>query len=755
MKKILKQLFSCTTMPQLENCRYTRLFEDHFRLNVSAEGWKESFDMRDLLKFDYMEWGLRGDHVKNKEFTNKINKQFSMYDIYEDALAKIKCSTNDTPEIYKKLINQQLQESKHHDFFESPTDPDGTIELVFPFSLKIIQIICQLTSGWCNESKILLTDDSVISILEASQHLFINRNKQVDVFTMENDAPLHMRIKVIDLFCINFVYQLERNALLSKYRFLLKNTIIETTEKEKVIVSVFKRMGNPLLSYIHHLEIKIENGQVSKLFLHENSKYFTYKQHYQEKCKVIFLKQESNIEESSEKLNLIKELNMINRAVENRRLVIVLPFFDDMINNTGKLPRDFPRTSFVQDFYFYTGLMEILPELQEVYIYNLLPYYKTVPYAREEGDFLDELFVKTVNTVLNKLKKLSSLYIQGFDEFPQELVPRLQEKSLKKFGVLGNCGKIDYLVIHKIFTKECSLRRTINHLIGHFRAVQLFFQITEKKELGEVTVCDSLFGANNSLSEADMIYSEHIKKYFVDGNLSKAVIVEKPLNIGKVYYINPLCIVVQLTSQTLSRRIQYRKFLNVELTSIDATEFLTGSLITHLVIQLETNTEFIRNFFKTALNVIPTIISVEIIINHNFWKDLLDLELDALRLPSNRELCLIFNVRANSMLYSEMIYALNEDSTLAIYQAFNEDFTFAIYQAFNDVVVKNKNNVKFKVKRRQMESLLTDSYNTKNKFIEFCRNENLCNDENAFSRLYFEEIPYDVDYESALRTIHL
>ncbi|KAI5150148.1 hypothetical protein ENBRE01_1326 [Enteropsectra breve] len=676
--------------------------------------------------------------MQDGEFSARIEKQLAMHAIYEGALAAIDCSTDDNVAVYENLINQELQKCENYKFFENPSDPTEAIELLIPFPHEIIHIMCQLTSGWCTDSIILLNDDKVIAILRAATYLLVNKSKLVDIFMKESGAPLHMRIKAIDLFYINFVYHLERNGLLSKYKLLLKNTEI----KDNAIVSEFNRMGKALMSHVNLLEIEMDGACICKLFLRAGSRYFAYEPHYRQDCKVIVFKHEKDITKTLAKLDLIVELNAINKTMENRRLDILLPFFDGFSFNAYSHPMAFSSVSFIDDFHCYIDLMEILPELQEVYIYNLLPFYKTMPSASESGEFLDSLFVTMVSAVLKKLDKLSSLFIQGFNEFPQELIPRLQEKSLRKFGAMGFCGKIDYLIIHELFGKECSLKRSICHFIGHFRAVQLFFQITKRKSLEEATIYNRLFKLYDVLPEADRLYSEQIKEYFVDGNLNNAIIIEQSLNISTVYYMMPIIFMKGVVLKTYREGDQWIFMINKVSQKIAAKEFLSGSVIRRLVIRQGNSMNTTRDIIVTAVKRIPTLNTVEIVINDNMRGLLQNLELNNIR-NHNRELCLIINVKARITLYRK-----NKSS-------FIEDLTCPICCIFEDLLKNNHENIKLKVKVRRMGSIKVDHDYDRNRFIEYFKFRNSWRGEFEFSKLSFEEIPYDSETEYALRSVHL
>ncbi|KAI5151825.1 hypothetical protein ENBRE01_2413 [Enteropsectra breve] len=744
MKKFLEQLFSCTGIAKFENCGNTRLLEDLFRIGVRTEDMVASFDLRDLLKFDYVERAVKALPTQSDDFATANEPLIEMQEAYEDALGSISRSTNDTYKEHVSLLAEKLEENGFSKFLKKPSKLPKYLNVDIPHGHVLVNFICQLTSVWCSELNVQLDDNQVIDILEASADLQINKKKKVDVFINRNGKPQHLHIKVIDLFCINFVYLLKKAGLLSRYRALLKSNNTYFEDKEDKAISAIRNFGNPLLSYIRLLEIEMDDECVSGMFLCSESRYFAYEAHYREKCKVIVFNHKNDIPGPSERLDLITELNSINKIVENRRLDILLPYFDGFVFHTKEVSNKFISNSIVQDSYYYIDFIEILTGLQEVYIYNMLPHYKTLPTAKETEGYLNSLFVTIVNVVLEKLDGLNSLFIQGFNEFPQEFIPRLQKKRLRKFGAMGNCGKVDYLVIHRLFSTECPLKQSIGHFIGHCRAVQLFSQITKKIKLEEATVYNRLYGANYVLSEADELYSEQLKEYFVDGSLNNAVKLNHKLSIGTVYYMRPVAVAMQLSMQASTQHSQHYMLAKATSTVIDPSEFLTGSKFTHLIVQLENAvSSIIRDFVTKAIKEDSTIEMLEIIINGEDWPLLEDLNLGEVKLP-NRGLNLILNVDAKTMLYGKKIHRHEKDSTSAIYWLFDE------------LIVNKENNVKLKVKVRRQESSKMEACNAQNKFIELCKNRNSSIDSgNAFSRLSFEEILYDVGDDNALRSIHL
>ncbi|KAI5151832.1 hypothetical protein ENBRE01_2418, partial [Enteropsectra breve] len=466
----------------------------------------------------------------------------------------------------------------------------------------------------------------------------------------------------------------------------------------------------------------MEDGFVCNLFLCSNSRYFAYEQHYNEKRKVIVLKHERNIKDSSSKLDLIAEFNTINKTMENRRLDILLPYFDGFWYETGTQPGIFPSDSFVQEFNYYIDFMELFKDLKEVYIYNLLPYYKTLPYPSVTGEFIDHLFIKMVKSVVKMLPRLNSLFIQGFDEFPEELISLLKSRSLKKFGAMGYCGRVDYEVIHRLFIDDSALKNSITHFIGHCRAVKLFCLITGKSVLEEATVFDRLLGVHGDLTVKTREYTENIKHLFANDDLNKELLLTEPISIGTVYYMEPAILMMHNTMRAEKLKTPYYELIEKSSTVISAEEFLTKCTIQHLVVRLGKYGDFAADITKYALNNFTTIKTIEIIRNSNV--STFDGKL-VRKGPShwNSDLCIILNIDA----YSDMwLYGTAEDKLSG-----GTDSTF--YKSFiASVITGDKSNVNLKVKVRRLESEKMDTTSAKHKFIEFCKNKHFNNNSTQF-----------------------
>ncbi|KAI5152497.1 hypothetical protein ENBRE01_2875 [Enteropsectra breve] len=737
MKKLSGLIFLCKAIAKLETCDHKRPYESRFQINIRTAEWKDTLDLRDLLKFDVIEWALRGCHLKDGELTAKTKKQLEMNDIYENALASISTTPNDTIPSFTNLINQHLQATKHDEYFGKPSEPVETIDLVIPFAPEIFQIMVQLTSGWCIELKISLNNDTVVEILRAFGYLHINNEKEVDVFLTDNGAPLHMRIKASNLFCINFVYLLERNKLLAKYRALLNNTDSATEDIEKKLIAAFKNSEKKLLSFVHLLEIEMEDEHVSKLFLRTSSRYFVYEPHYQEQCKVIVLKHEEYIKEPSDRLDLVVELNTLNKTMENRRLDILMPFFDGFCYDAYSSIKSFPSSSYLHEFDCYIQLMDILQELKEVYIYNMVPYYKTLPNVGETEEFLDSLLVRMARAVLRKLDGLSSLFIQGYDRFPEELISELRGKKLRKFGAMGCCGKVDYLVIHRIFSKECPLRKSICHFIGHVRALHFFSHFYKGDVLEEATVYDTLFGAHEVLSESDSAYSERIRPYFNKGNIADAVILAKPISIGTVHYMEPVVLMMQVVQRGNAQNIDYWQLLMDSCIRASALEFVAGCVFSRLNIRFIKTLGFIRHIIILARNEIPTINTLELIINGYMHPHFMYYAFSKGRRRCNNELCFVVNFDAKTILHESC--ALNGHPMLSFYHLFG-----ALIRADD-----SKLSLKIRLRRT-----MSDNFNTvRSQFIEFYETKHPNDNHDILDRVIFEEIPYEFNNESSIVTI--
>ncbi|KAI5150615.1 hypothetical protein ENBRE01_1599 [Enteropsectra breve] len=725
MKKFSGLLLVCGMLGEMKAANCRRLYEDQFRVNVRTPEWNDNFDLRDLLKFDTVAWVLRDCQLQVNDSTARIEKQLKVYDIYEEVLAQTNCCINDTYDIYENNINQQIRDKWYCEYFEDFKERVDPVDMFIPFSAETVHFVCLLTSVWCDGLEISLNDDNVVEILRAFAYLQINNEKQVDVFITGHKTPQHLRIKIINLFCINFVYLLQKNGLLSKYKALLEYSNLALEDNDKKLVAAFQLSEKPLLKYIHLLKIELEDGHVSKLFLCSNSRYFAYEHRYQEQCKVIALKHERNITDSISKLDLIVELNTLNKTMEKRRLDVLMPFFDDFFSVAYSRPKSFPSDTFVQEFYCYIEFIEILNELKEVYIYNLLPYYRTLPNPIEAEEDSDSFLPKMVKAVIRKLPGLHSLFIQGFDEFPLELIPLLKGAHLKKFGAMGNCGKVDYLVIHRLFSEECVLKKTIRHFIGHCRAVHFFSQFYEEKHIVEATVFNWIFGMDSDLSEEDNAYSLKIKLFFSNGSLTDAVHLEKSINIGTVYYMEPTILMLQAAMRAERTSMSDYRLAADICFKITASEFLSKCAIDRLIVRFEKDIDFIQDITTLSINEGATTNTVEVIVEGNMHM-YIRLLAPGGRRRCNNNLCFIINLDASMMLCKA--HELNCHTALGICRVFQ------LLIAYNDETLA----LKIRLRRRVSERI--DCDNIKSLFIEFYKEKPFYNDSVDFSKISFEEI---------------
>ncbi|KAI5149791.1 hypothetical protein ENBRE01_1120 [Enteropsectra breve] len=293
-----------SSIPRLNDIR---MFEKQFQVSITTKDSTDTFDLRDVLSAKVIERALRGIHRQNIELSPKLDLQFKMYDLYEDARLEIESSVSDTYKVHCARIQENMMASDHYeDFVNARTVPEK-FDLALPVECEYIRNVFKLTTGWCQELDLFFDDEKVAKTLTAFDYLEIDHDKEVDVFYEQNGVPVHLRIRTIHLFCINIVYLLETQEMLEDYKLILtadekisvakafnKTLICEGGAEHSGIASLIKNTG-PLAHYICLLQIKMEMQHVINLFLGTESAYFVYDLLHEENCKSLRLQHKNDL----------------------------------------------------------------------------------------------------------------------------------------------------------------------------------------------------------------------------------------------------------------------------------------------------------------------------------------------------------------------------------------------------------------------------------------------------------------------------
>ncbi|KAI5148576.1 hypothetical protein ENBRE01_0414 [Enteropsectra breve] len=753
MLNLLLLVLLCRSFSSIDKYRGEEMLRKQFLVRITNEGPDEIIGLRSLFKSKVIERALRGILAHDLNRSQHLEFQIKMYKIYEQARKDIEHSMDDTvTEHYLRI----LEKMKRHDevyyknFFKR-CNPIETIDLGLPLDSTIVGKVFLLLSGWCQElGRFPLNDEIITQILITFDYLEIDHDEVVDVFLDRNSEPLHLRMKAIHLFCINFVYLLETQGLLPKYQAILKaeekrsvyiafNKQIPREEKaDNNIVAICIKNAGPLAHYIQLLQIKMDKDHVVNLYLGTDTTYFVYDLLHEENCKCIRLQHKNDYKKTPSKLDLLVEFNTINRRTISRKIDIVLPFCREYWYMKHRYPIKLT-TDDIIIFHSYIHAMGILDELTEVSIRNLVHYADKDSVSQQVVAYVDSLLVFTVIKAIRLLPGLNALFIRGFHKFPADLIPVLKSKRLIKFGAMSACGVLDYLVIYQIFHEDSPLKRSITHFVGHFRALLFISKFLAKDQITGATITREISGFHVDFFDDEQIVVEQIKGHFNNDSIYERIILKERLQINTVYHM------VQLKLEYYRYMTSFRPLIEpvaeFEESGIDIkeSEILDSCLIENLVVYngSEEN-DFLKGFSKAVANEFKTI---EYVINNeskDFFIGGLYHKFSDYGIKCS---CLIVNLNAYGFLQ-------NQANTRR--RGFDADEF--------DLLIKHliiESNVNVKVRLRQRDSARQIKETIMESFLKRFRDIYEREDLNLSFKLTFESVGYNTVRECSLESISL
>ncbi|KAI5150144.1 hypothetical protein ENBRE01_1322 [Enteropsectra breve] len=581
-----------------------------------------------------------------------------------------------------------MQASDQYENSVNDSETIETLDLNLPLSTYIMKYVYLLTTALCDGVCFPCDAEKMPQILIAFDYLEIDYEKLVDVFITQNDAPLHLRLKTIDLFCINIVYLLEKWGLLAKYQSFFtaperravecaydENLVFEDNDNN--IVELIKKIG-PLPHYIYLLQMKLRKGDVQNLYLGTDSAYFVYNLLHEGNAKCIRLQHKNDYDESSVKIDLLVELNTLNRHMENRKLEILLPCCRDYFYKDWNPTLKFTSSDIIV-IHSYTHVMSLFSEITEVSIINLIHYCDNELASQRIKEYVDGLLEVTVIKAIKQLAGLSALFIQGFHIFPNALIPVLKKLRLKKFGVMSTCAVLDYLVIYRLFDENSPLKKSISHFVGHFRALLFLSKFLAKDQIKEVTLTNTLRGVYVELFEDEKIVFELIKNHFYGGCIHGRIILEERLQINTVYNIELERIMHARKMSTFRPLIAgFNVPQGYEYGEIAVTqgEIAEGCSFDNMILCYVSRTGFF--FWNIAAGTTKSFKSVELVIkDHECYN--IDKLLNKLGNYRNKLTCLVLNINANRFLHEYM------DNKLKLLKAAN------FYSLVKYLIIDNRN----------------------------------------------------------------
>ncbi|KAI5149794.1 hypothetical protein ENBRE01_1123 [Enteropsectra breve] len=779
-----------------------RPYKDQFAVTLKSDTMAVSFDFRDLLVSEPIERAFDYAKEEGVQISPWLDLLVEFNVVYEQALQDVSCSPLNAYELHEKRLNDELKKSVLFHKFTNENFPEELDDFIKVFPLDIVYDVFQLTSGWCENLSITFTESRAFEILRAFDYLEISGTKKVDLFFNENGEPVRLRLKIIDLFCINFVYLLGKYKLLKKYRSffnsveekddeptlktelhsnsermegsagaLIKNihlfsrimkaiadSSVETEDKELIehakeaednkITTTINAIKNivPLKDYICLLKIIVKRGCVSNLFLASGNYIFSYELLYEENCKVILLTDKSNCLYADSRVDLIEEFKASKMPKSNERLEIVMPFpeptgYDVVFENT-EIPSDFP-----QCYSCHANFMAIYKDITELYIYNLLDVYKKTPNLKIPGDSVDSYLVKMVKNAAKEFSGLNSLVIDGFYEFPKELFPVLQNLNLKKLGAISFFENIDYYVIHRVLSKDCPLKRSISQFFGRFGALKLLSKYIPVKQITTATIYIGGGGYYRDFTEEENAYSEQIKEFFVDKNLKKSVIINEILEIDACNFIKPKFTINESTLKVARPELGLNNYF-IRYEGYDfATEIRSKCKIGQLrAFNDNDSTDGILSCIDSIIRGNLYLTKVEIIVNRSYGLEKIKEQAKLLRSDNS---CLILNMDAHLLIDRFTKCSLDKNAAAHI---------FLIYESYVD---NNNNNAIFKIRLRQNKSDKFDYESLWSSFLEYIKKECIrwykCENHSYLKKksLEFERVIYEVNNENATEVIRL
>ncbi|KAI5148003.1 hypothetical protein ENBRE01_0063 [Enteropsectra breve] len=721
-----------------------RPYKDQYAVTLKSDTMAVSFDFRDLLVSGPIERAFSYAKEEGVQISPWLDLLVEFNEVYEQALQDLSCSPANAYDLHDKLLNDELKKSVLFHKFINENFPEELDDFIKVFPLDIVYDVFQLTSGWCESLSIKFSESRAFEILRAYDYLEISGEKKADLFFNENGEPVRLRLKIIDLFCINFVYLLGKHELLKKYRSffnsveedddepifsselysnsekmnssagaLIKNMhlfsrimkaiadISIETENEELIERAKDAEDNkntarinaiksiePLKDYICLLKVIKNDGRVGNLFLSCGDYIFVHKLLYGENATMISLTNKKK-NYSNPRVDLIDEFKTCKLPMSNRRLEIMLPFSEYYGGNdrfvTSKIPRDF-----AQCISCYANFMPIYKDINEVYIYSLLDLYKESPKTGMTNKPMIRYLVNMVVKALKEFSGLRSLLIDGFYEFPDELIPELQESKLSQFGAVSFYKNIDYHVINRIFSKECPLRKSISQFIGRFSSLQLLSTYIPAKQIKTAVIYIEEEERYRDFTKNERAFFEQISNYFAEQNFKKNMVLSNQFEIETVYFQR---LKFEVEESALSSA---RPELGLENYFIRGEGYDLASEITSKcrISQVKTfnyndSTGFISRCISRVILGNRYIKKIEIIINNY---DKLDMAAERSKIFRLDHSCLILNMNAQRLIDRATKSTLCKNTAHGI---------FLIYASY---VHENYNNAVLKIRLRQRRS---------------------------------------------------
>ncbi|KAI5150978.1 hypothetical protein ENBRE01_1818 [Enteropsectra breve] len=753
MEGCMLLLLVCKAFSILTANRQQRILAREFQVKMTTSDKAGTFDMRDIYKTVELKKLYLELSAQNRLSYSPFERLLMMSESHEEALTEIACSIEDTFESHAELMKSKLQQSTVYKDFLKDGETDRILDIVIPLEYEIVCDIFKMTSEWCTELRIKLDTVKIQKILPAFKYLGLDTKKEVDLFLKKDKKPLHLRINIISLFCINFVYLMKINNLLVIYQ-----TIDEKPQNNALrnVIDWLCDIILPLRYYIKLLQIQMEDNSVSSISVGSGIRQFVYEMHHDVNSKVILLLNKEEIERlNAVRVNILEELNTIGDTFTNRRLTIFLPLGEQSYFQHAPLFEGIPK-DFHEALTTYLCFMQVLGKITEVYIHSAMPYFNALPTKGDLNRFMERVLDEIVDTAIRTSPGLSSLLIDGFNKFPEPLFELLRKTKLNSFGVQGCCSKVDFIVMYRILKDECALKKSIRCFLGQSRALKFISNFLPDKQITSAKVSNLIREPGLDLYDDEKKYEEQIKQYFAGGSLNGEVILSKKIELGTLEYLEPVFMIEPNNPESKYQPVHRCKHRPQDasmeghpyLEKIPPQEIFRALTFSRVLMSYADNgAQYINSMGGLELGYNSIIKTLEVIMNEKTANINFNTFIRYLKRFMCNDSCLILKYDINDIL------SKNEYKQYCIASSIGQDIAAIMHW----IIPKSSNELSIEVIARKNINFNFDPEKLRKMLIEYCikryKEENYTF--KMFKKFSVKTVSYRNKTRDALKTVHL
>ncbi|KAI5148400.1 hypothetical protein ENBRE01_0306 [Enteropsectra breve] len=492
-----------------------RLLSNHFMTSVANEDRDTAiFDLRDVKELCRLDVNLfKTEKMRDLEKTvllRQIKALELIAEAHNEAGAKLYESENE----YMKRIQQCISNEENHALFDTLANSiSAGIIISKNIDFEILKMICEMRSNWCHNLEVKADREILKRIIENLKYLNSNTKETADVFISKRNSQIHLRINRYVLFCINFVYLIQKNADFNDLSSDLAQLCIgfENSHFLKAAINLFK--------------VKIVEGEAVGVLVRKNDAYFREGTKHDDGMRYasLFVPKHRHNGNSAKKctskshstldlIDITDKFNFLNqKSFDIKRINIVIPKFKELddeeaMEETYRIIRayyDFMVIfSDITDVHIYNPATSALNRIREKK--NCLHYIRKVfgtgtmkclasnPIANENS-FYEIVLEEICRNSMRSLKKMTELSIMGYISLTDGTVDFLRNSQLQKLGLLSYFKQVDLLNIGRVFEGKSSIRKTLTHFSGNYYSVEKICEMMRNTKLCHVKQLNYFF----------------------------------------------------------------------------------------------------------------------------------------------------------------------------------------------------------------------------------------------------------------------